>query len=347
MAEFRAVAYGPELHRLLLRVAGHAPADALAGARLALAEGRAGDVALTLGTVMAAAGLPPNDEEFALLGALEPDSVEPLSDTQPGQWPPLPLDFRPLAGDDQDAPPLLDLTGVHADYVASLTDTHDQAATAAAERLPGARALWRAWRLGAEPAAVFVLEAGVPAEQLPVLTATLQRELQAAGLPHPLVETYAPGDDLPPYQRQAREASALLWTAEPPRPVAVARVFDGADPDTGPWFDRDHPLLGGEGRDQVLAYLDGGWPVLTTTERADDILDPERGPVVPLSYRSDGVWVWTDTVAYYLREHHLAPDLELLAHMDAADYRMPAPDAVAVHRVLAALLAPAPAPADA
>ncbi|WP_306211274.1 hypothetical protein [Actinoplanes sp. RD1] len=329
------VAYGAEFHRLLLKVAGHAPAETLVAARQALARDRTAETALALGSIMAAAGLPPSEEEFALLGAAEPDSVEPLSETRPGEWPVPPLRFRPVAAERPDLPPVLDLTAAPAATVTRLTDAVDRTATAAAGRLPGARALWRTWRSGPQPARVFVLEAAVPAERLPLLTGTLQEELRAAGLPHPLIETYAPGDELPVYQEQAREGAALLWTADRPDPVVVARVFDGADPVTGPYFAPGHPTLAGAERDQVLARLDGGRPLLITTDRADDVVAPGRGAVVPLSYRTDGAWIWTDTTAYYLREHGLAPDPELLAHLRGAP--APEPDAAALHRALAAL----------
>ncbi|WP_438874564.1 hypothetical protein [Symbioplanes lichenis] len=329
------VAYGAEFHRLLLKIAGHAPADRLVAARRALARDRTAETALALGDIMAAAGLPPSEEEFALLGAAEPDSVEPLSDTQPGAWPVPSVWFRPVVDDRPDLPPVLDLTTASAATAAGLTDAVDRTAIAAAGRLPGARALWRAWRSGPEPMRVFLLEAARPAAELPTLTGALQEELTAAGLPHPLVETYAPGDELPSYQDQAREAAALLWTAERPEPIVVARVFDGADPVTGPWFAPGHPVLAGAERDLVLARLEGGRPLLTTTERADDVVAPGRGAAVPLSYRTDGAWIWTDTAVYYLREHGLAPDPELLAHF--RDKPPLEPDAAALHRALATL----------
>ena len=87
MPEIRRVDYGPEFHRLLLRVAGYAPDDTIAEARRALAQGRVADVAKAVGAISAAAGLAPTDEDFALLAAVAPESVDALSDTQPGEWP--------------------------------------------------------------------------------------------------------------------------------------------------------------------------------------------------------------------------------------------------------------------
>ncbi|WP_346264273.1 hypothetical protein [Saccharopolyspora spinosa] len=36
--------------------------------------------------------------------------------------------------------------------------------------------------------------------------------------------------------------------------------------------------------------------------------------VVPVSFRSDGVWIWLDIVCYYLEQHGLASEEQLLAH---------------------------------
>ncbi|MBL7253234.1 hypothetical protein [Paractinoplanes lichenicola] len=345
MAEFRTVTYGAEFHRLLLRLAGHAPDAELAAARLALAEGRTSDVARAVGAIAAAARLAPTDEEFALLAAAEPESVAELSGTQPGQWPLPAVDFQPALADPsvfapEAPPPLLDLTDVPYSFAASVTDETDAKAIEAMARIPGVRALWRAWRLSdprETPVRVFVLAADVPGADLPVVAALLQRE---TGAP---VEAYAPGDELPAYQVQARGAAALLWTEQEPYGIGIARVFDGVDPVTGPWFAPDHPRLDEAERERVARYLESGRPVLMTTQRMADVVDPARGAVVPMSYRTDGIWVWTDTVAYYARTHSLAPDAELLDHARERQFRAPTVDDVAEHRTLAALFRPSTA----
>ncbi|MGC4806689.1 hypothetical protein [Micromonospora sp. DT233] len=352
MAEFRRVEHGPQLHHLLLRLAGHAPADALAQARDALAQGRTADVARTVGEIAAAAGLAPTAEDVALLTAVDPGSVGVLPGAQPAPWPTPPFEFRPTLVDEsvfapEAAPPLLDLTDAAGDFVDLVTDQLDLAAIEAVRRVPGATALWRAWRVGGPDAAssplarVFVLATEVPADDLPALTALAQAQLRAAGATETLVEAYAAGDELPPYQTQARGGAALLWTAAPAYPIEVARVFDGVDPAAGPWFDPGHPRLAGADRERMASFLDAGRPVLTTTQLMDDVVERSRGAVVPLSYRTDGAWVWTDTVTYYLRTHGLAPDPGLLEHARALGFRPPPVDAVAEHRVLAALFRPA------
>ncbi|MFC0097869.1 hypothetical protein ACFFKH_10040 [Micromonospora marina] len=351
MPEFRRTEHAPQFHRLLLRVAGHAPDDVLADARYALAQGRIADVAAAVASITVNAGLALTDEEFALVAAVDPDAVAALSDTRPDQWPLPPVEFQPALADPavfapEAPPPMLDLTDAPAAFVGTVTDDVDRAAVAAVERVPGATALWRSWRFtvpagpDAPATRVFVLSTAVATADLPVVTARLQTQLGTTGT---TIEVYVQGEALPAYQMQARGAAALLWTATEPRPITVARVFDGVDAVTGPWFDDDHPRLGGPDRDHVLAFLDAGRPVLTTTQRMADLVDPGRGAVVPMSYRTDGSWVWTDTVSYYLREHGLAPDPGLLYRARSTGALPADTDEIAEHRVLAALFRPAAA----
>jgi hypothetical protein len=98
----------------------------------------------------------------------------------------------------------------------------------------------------------------------------------------------------------------------------IARVYDFADPVTGPGFEPDHPVIEDpDERDRLLDYLEAGSMVLSTTARQDDILDPAAGAAIPASFRTDGTWIWTDAVAYYLSIHGIAPGARLLAHIDA------------------------------
>jgi hypothetical protein len=212
-----------------------------------------------------------------------------------------------------------------------------EAAQARRARIAG---VWRAWRLplddSGQPAAGD--ESGDPGQphrvylvQVPGSAAApgLAGELQAAldGLGDAGVEVIALDTVPRPYQAAALEGSALLWVAqdeaqpsgryEGPR-FTIARVFDFASPDTGPGFHAGHRVVTDSAeRDRLLKYLTSGTPVLTTTARARDVLDPDAGQVVPTSFRTDGEWIWTDTVAYYLEQHGVAPDEDLAAHIEA------------------------------
>jgi hypothetical protein len=165
----------------------------------------------------------------------------------------------------------------------------------------------------------------------PTLTGELQDAL--AGHGDAGVEVIGLDTAPPPYQAAALEGAALLWDAQDDEPAfsndepalrndeppfKIARVFDFAKPDTGPGFDPGHRVVtDSDERDRMLRYLTSGTTVLHTTARTQDVINPEAGQIVPASFRTDGEWIWTDTVAYYLEQHGLAPDEELAAHIDA------------------------------
>ncbi|SDP99237.1 hypothetical protein [Lentzea jiangxiensis] len=47
----------------------------------------------------------------------------------------------------------------------------------------------------------------------------------------------------------------------------------------------------------------------------DDVVEPARTATVPTNFVTDGMWVWTDIVTYYLRNYRLAPEPLLLQHI--------------------------------
>ncbi len=158
----------------------------------------------------------------------------------------------------------------------------------------------------------------------PALTGELQDAL--AGLGDAGVEVIGLDTAPQPYQAAALEGSALLWDAQDDEPAfgngeppfKIARVFDFAKPDTGPGFRPGHRVVTDSGeRDRMLRYLASGTTVLHTTARTQDVINLDAGQVVPAGFRTDGEWIWTDTVAYYLEQHGMAPDEELAAHIDA------------------------------
>lgn len=344
-----------DLHTLLLRSADRLPGDVLAAARRALAEHGVAAAARAIAAAALQRGLALSAADCGLLveATGEPpvaDLLQPVvSDDEPvrpayGFSPALTDDVFSL--NDQPMPQVLDLTGVHGRLWASVTNQADHAAVAAMARLATPVALWRAWRwpgrdIEGAPAPVFIVESSGPSDDdLPSTTATVQAALEAADLANPLVEVYHRDTDLPAYQRFARGHGALLWAAEPATEIRTARVFDRVSAD-GPRFDSDHPLLDDTEREHVVEYLAAGLPLLVTSERMADIVEPERGAAVPMSFRTDGRWIWTDAVTYYADVHGLVPDADLLSHLRAQPHRRPVVDAVAEHRALATLLTPA------
>jgi hypothetical protein len=210
---------------------------------------------------------------------------------------------------------------------------------------PGVVGAWLAWRLasGTEsspPKPVFLVEVGNTADAATTAGRT-QRRLAAAGEDSPQVEVYYTGRDLPAYQRMARAYGELVWAAETDPGIQLAPIFDDVDPETGPVFSPDHPLLDDDEARQVAEYLRGGEAVLVTTAQMDDAVNTTRRYCVPMNFRTDGLWVWTEALAYYAERYRLEPDPELLAHIRANEYITPAVDGVRLHRALALLQEPA------
>lgn len=100
-----------------------------------------------------------------------------------------------------------------------------------------------------------------------------------------------------------------------------ARLFDTVEGGVGV-FSADHPRIDDAAlRDSLLDYLEGSSLLRVARGRLQDVVDPSRGTVVPISVRTDGEWTWSGAAAYYLREHGLSPDPALVAHAEQRGFR--------------------------
>jgi hypothetical protein len=113
------------------------------------------------------------------------------------------------------------------------------------------------------------------------------------------------------------------------------RVYDGLDAAGKPVVNR--PALPPEERDRVLDYLTNAPVVLAARSYDVDAFAPDREPEVPLNFRTDGSWVWPGSVAYYLREHGVAPDPDLVDHIRAHRFVLPGVDEPARDLAIAAI----------
>jgi len=333
-----------ELHDMLLRVAGWTQDDVLAEARGHLANGQLGDVARMLVFAGVRSTLPLEDDDIdildvvlnadgadpGVLDSLEPAASQPSSPWRFGEASPQAAD---VATDDED--PAFVAALASDDLIAAMADE------------PSARGLWRAWRSPASgapypaPCPVYVVESDNP-DVLPALAGRLRQRLIAVGDRFPQVEVIAVGGDAPVYQRMAMTDGRLLWSAAEATELKIARVFDEVDPASGPSFAADHERVADQAdRDRIAAYLNAGSPVLTSLGALDDIVEPARGNIVPMGFYTDGTWIWNQAVTYYLEEHHLAPDPELVTHIEGAA-GLPGPvDTVTLFRAMDALTSPA------
>ncbi|TYK43065.1 hypothetical protein [Actinomadura decatromicini] len=320
-------------HEMLLRLAARAPVPLVARARSLAARGRPGEMARAVTLAALQQRIPLTFEDVELLAELlEEAGADPAilaQAEQGGDRAALPYLFDARAGRPPDGDGGRD---------------PDPAAVRWAAAEPGVIGLWRAWRVPADgapwppPRRVYVAE--MAAADPVAVTGSLQDALAAAGEPEPSAEVYRTGRELPLYQRLARGHGELIWAADD-APVRVAGTFGEIDPETGPRYRDDHARIHDAAeRDRLLAYLRSAAPLMITKARLDDVVDTARRAVVPMSFRTDGHWIWTDAVAYYLAEHRLSPDPGLVAHIRNRNYVPPVPDGVRMHRALQELLEP-------
>lgn len=110
--------------------------------------------------------------------------------------------------------------------------------------------------------------------------------------------------------------------------LRIAGLALPPEPDGGPRLDVTE-------RDRVVRYLESGVAILFTTATAPDRYDPPAGEPVGLSVRSDGDWVWSDAITYYLRTYGIGPEPDLYRHIRANRYVCPLLDAAAAADALA------------
>jgi hypothetical protein len=301
------------LHEILLLVAGYVPDDLLAQARTWLADGRHADVVNTLLFAARRYPLPLLPRHYVILGVLldEDDDVARA---------PVPEMLWAFGPPPEDRPAESGLA--------------EAGLLAAVARSDGVRGVWRGWRSPVDgapfpPGVAVHLVLAEPGD-LPALTGRLQEAHGGV----PCVEVVPVGDELPAYQRLVSAYGELVWASTPAPEIRMARVFDGVDAAGGPVFVADRTRVTGDDlRDELLEYLRAGQPVATTTSTMDDVVDPDRGRVVPMSFRTDGEWIWPDTIAYYLENHGLVVDDDFVAHIRAAG-TVPDLDHVDMHRAL-------------
>ncbi|MFD5411175.1 serine/threonine-protein kinase [Streptomyces nojiriensis] len=102
----------------------------------------------------------------------------------------------------------------------------------------------------------------------------------------------------------------------PATALHLARVFDFRRPDGAPAIapDREH-VTSAEECAALLRLLKEAPVALHSLVPEPDRLDPARSRVVPAGFRTDGLWVWSDQIAYYLERYRCAPDPALRHHL--------------------------------
>ena len=337
-------ALGPDwtmsLHRLLLRIGAHAPDGLVLRARRWLTEGREIDVAQALGFAALAGQLILTESDLKTLMSVMASAGHDTSflATLPvrRERGPVPFVAAPSPGSTAPGP---DLTSVAAG--SGLLDAYDRAAVAvvAAECEP--IGLWRAWRSPRPPTAyppprrLYLVQTRIGEVWLAV---RLQEALGRVGDDVVLVEVFDVPSALSDFSRRALDHAALLWADRPAGQLRLADTFDMIDSDGDPAFAGDRVCLSPEEGAKVAVYLQSGAAVWTSPVPARDPLHPGGPAEVPMSLLSDGSWIWSEAVGYYLTRYGIAPVPDLLSAVRAAGYVPPVVDAVMRHRGRAALL---------
>lgn len=103
--------------------------------------------------------------------------------------------------------------------------------------------------------------------------------------------------------------------------MPVAKPYDGSAPDGTPIVQR--PSVPQEDREALAEYLQQAPIILAARSFSEDMMDPERASRVPMTYHTDGTWIWPGAVGYYLRAHDLPPEPALVEHVRANGFRLP------------------------
>ena len=87
----------------------------------------------------------------------------------------------------------------------------------------------------------------------------------------------------------------------------------------------------------MAAYLRGAPLVAVAYGFDPDPFDPRRPQVVPLNIRTDGDWVWSESLAYYADRYGIGPEPELMAHLARRQYQLPDVDEERIAKAAEAL----------
>jgi hypothetical protein len=74
----------------------------------------------------------------------------------------------------------------------------------------------------------------------------------------------------------------------------------------------------------IVRYLESAPFLAVTGSFVDDYLNPANKAVARLMIMTDGAWRWPRDLAYYVREYHVQPPADFVAHMRQRSWEPPA-----------------------
>ena len=98
-------------------------------------------------------------------------------------------------------------------------------------------------------------------------------------------------------------------------------MLDGSpsDPSIKGYIDKGNASI----IDKVCAYLDSGLPLIVSPGTVLDIIDETKGSAGSPSILTDGKWVWSGVLSYYVRNYNLKLNDEFLETMVLNEWKIP------------------------
>jgi hypothetical protein len=131
-------------------------------------------------------------------------------------------------------------------------------------------------------------------------------------------------------------------SAEAAPSFRTARLFDSMGPGNSPQVDR--PPVPEEEMEALVGYLTKAPIVLAARTLDTDLIDPAHPAKVPLSYLTDGTWIWPGGVGYYLSTHGVPPEPELVDHIRSRSFQPPEVDDYTREAAAASVMGAPPPP---
>ncbi|MEU5853194.1 hypothetical protein [Saccharopolyspora shandongensis] len=235
---------------------------------------------------------------------------------------PLPPEVREIMADgvDEDVVELvnsledaLDVSVLAWDFYGADDELSESYATVVREYLesqPGTHTAWQVWRTpegGAENVARAMHLVETTGGLKPqAIAAELADRLWDAGLPSPQVEVFRSESPLDPYYHAPALVTGREIFGEGPEPTIELARFDEENEEREPE---------GPDRDAQLTYLKSGEPLTEEDDLVPDLLTDNEEPVVPVTLRTDGTWIWSDLTTHYLENHGIALPAGLRTHI--------------------------------
>ncbi|MQA25561.1 MAG: hypothetical protein GEU94_08820, partial [Micromonosporaceae bacterium] len=131
---------------------------------------------------------------------------------------------------------------------------------------------------------------------------------------------------LTPREEPEPEPTPLV-PVDPPKEVLgfrFAAIVDGVSDDGEPVLSPSRARVDDQDeRQRISGYLDSGEVIQYVNGFASDMFEPERGLVAPMHTFTDGRWVWSADMAYYLSTYGIAPEPDFLDAIVKSGYQAP------------------------